>query len=94
MKEYCFEPDPYENLYKNLNVRGQFSMATAQAAFMAGKEMGIPVSILAEEGESIALENGINTNVSKNCVYLEVANNGRDLSKFWERVNKIKTKQT
>lgn len=73
-------------------MRGQFNLSRTQAIFMAGREMRIPVTILGEEGDPVTLQSGIKTKVSEGYTYLEVENQGASLSKFWKRVDKIKTK--
>lgn len=73
-----------------LRVTGQFKYPAVQAAYMAGMEMGIPVSILAEEGEPVVLQNGVTTNVIEGGAYIEVGTGyEKDLTKFWQRKDRI-----
>ncbi len=72
-------------------VWGVWNLRNVQAIFMAGQETGIPVNVVAEEGETYPVDNGQQHPVGAGNAYIEIGTGKEgDLSKFWKRVERIK----
>ena len=73
-------------------VDGVWPLRSVQAIFMAGRETGISVEVIAEEGETYPLHDGQKYPVGEGHAYVEIGAGRKhaDLSKFWRRVEKTK----
>lgn len=72
--------------------RDQYSFASAQAIWMAAKEMRLKVNFLGEEGYQYTIKCGATITTRRGNICLEIEADEKDLHKFWCRVDKIMEK--